>query len=82
MGPYIAFINICIYNFIHCQPFFCLNIIIEAYKASPDAFYLVITDMAMHNMTCDELAKELQKILPDIPIILCTDYSERIIVPR
>jgi len=32
----------------------------------------------MPKMTGDELAKELMKIRPDIPIILCTGFSELI----
>jgi len=51
---------------------------LEAFKAQPDKFDLVITDMTMPNMTGDELAKELMSIRPDIPIILCTGFSERI----
>ena len=39
---------------------------------------LVITDMAMPRMTGDQLAAEILKINPDIPIILCTGYSEKI----
>jgi len=34
--------------------------------------------MTMPNMTGDTLSKELMKIRPDIPIILCTGFSERI----
>ena len=34
--------------------------------------------MTMPNMTGDRLAKELMKIRPDIPIILCTGYSDRV----
>jgi len=44
----------------------------------PDKFDLVITDMTMPNMTGDELAAKLMKIRADIPVILCTGYSERI----
>jgi PAS domain S-box-containing protein len=51
---------------------------LEAFKAQPDKFDLVITDMTMPKMTGDELAKELMKIRPDIPIIVCTGFSERI----
>jgi two-component system, cell cycle sensor histidine kinase and response regulator CckA len=39
---------------------------------------LVITDMAMPRMTGDQLAIEILKINPNIPIILCTGYSEKI----
>jgi len=51
---------------------------LEAFKAMPDKFDLVITDMTMPKMTGDELAKELMKIRTDIPIIVCTGFSERI----
>jgi PAS domain S-box-containing protein len=48
------------------------------FRANPQRFDLVITDMTMPNMTGDTLAKALMKIRPDIPIILCTGFSERI----
>ena len=51
---------------------------LEAFRAQPERFDLVITDMTMPNLTGDRLAKELIKIRPDIPIILCTGFSERI----
>jgi CheY-like chemotaxis protein/two-component sensor histidine kinase len=51
---------------------------LELFRAQPDRFDLVITDMTMPNMTGDKLAKEMIRIRPDIPIILCTGYSERI----
>ncbi len=41
-------------------------------------FDLIITDMTMPQMTGDELAREVLKIRPDIPVVLCTGYSERI----
>jgi PAS domain S-box-containing protein len=51
---------------------------LEAFHAQPDKFDLVITDMIMPNMTGDRLAAELRHIRPDIPIILCTGFSEQI----
>jgi len=51
---------------------------LEVFRANPDRFDLVITDFTMPNMTGLELAKELLKIQPDMPIILCTGYSEHI----
>jgi len=51
---------------------------LEAFRANPDKFDVVITDMAMPNMSGDKLAAELIKIRPDIPILLCTGFSEKI----
>ncbi len=51
---------------------------LEAFRANPDAFDLVVTDMTMPNMTGDQLAKELISVKPGIPIIACTGFSERI----
>jgi PAS domain S-box-containing protein len=51
---------------------------LEAFKANPDAFDLLITDMAMPNMTGDLLAKAVKSIKPHLPVIICTGFSERI----
>jgi CheY-like chemotaxis protein len=51
---------------------------LELFKAKPDGFDLVITDMTMPAMTGDILSVELRKIRPEIPIILCTGYSSKI----
>jgi len=49
---------------------------LEAFREQPDKFDIVITDMTMPNMTGDKLAGEMIKIRPDIPIILCSGFSE------
>jgi PAS domain S-box-containing protein len=51
---------------------------LEAFRAGPYGFDLVIADMTMPNMRGDDLARELLKVRPDIPIILCTGFSEMI----
>ena len=51
---------------------------LEAFKSNPDSYDLVISDMTMPNMTGDQLALELMSVRPDIPVIICTGYSERI----
>jgi two-component system cell cycle sensor histidine kinase/response regulator CckA len=51
---------------------------LEAFRQAPENFDLVITDMTMPHMTGDDLARELISIRPDLPIIVCTGYSERI----
>ena len=51
---------------------------LELFKAKKDRFDLVITDMTMPKMTGENLSKELMKIRPDIPVILCTGFSAKI----
>ena len=51
---------------------------LDLFSQQPDQFDLVITDMTMPNMTGDKLSDELRKIRSDIPIILCTGFSEHI----
>lgn len=51
---------------------------LELFRNKPDAFDLVITDQTMPNMTGKDLAKEMIAILSDIPIIICTGFSEQI----
>jgi signal transduction histidine kinase/ActR/RegA family two-component response regulator len=51
---------------------------LEFFRKEPDRFDLVVTDYTMPNMTGMDLARELMKIRPDIPIILCTGHSESI----
>ena len=48
---------------------------LEAFRANPYKFDLVITDMNMPKMSGDKLAVELINIRPDIPILLCTGFS-------
>ncbi len=50
----------------------------ESFEKSPQAFDLVITDMTMPGITGDLLAREVLKIRPDIPVILCTGFSKLI----
>ncbi len=49
---------------------------LEVFKVHPDQFDLVITDQTMPHMAGADLAKELMRIRPKIPIILCTGFSE------
>ena len=49
---------------------------LEAFRANPNGFDLVITDMAMPNMTGADLAKGLLEIKRELPIIVCTGFSE------
>jgi PAS domain S-box-containing protein len=49
---------------------------LEIFRSGPDQFDLVITDMSMPKMSGDKLAVELIKIRGDIPILICTGFSE------
>jgi CheY-like chemotaxis protein len=51
---------------------------LELFRTDPDQFDLVITDMTMPHITGDKLVKEILKIRPDMPTVLCTGFSEKI----
>jgi PAS domain S-box-containing protein len=51
---------------------------LKDFKAQPDNYDLIITDMTMPEMTGDQFAREVKKIREDIPIILCTGFSEKV----
>ena len=51
---------------------------LELFRANPNDFDLVVSDVTMPKMTGDILAAELLSIRSDIPVILCTGYSKRI----
>jgi CheY-like chemotaxis protein len=51
---------------------------LEAFRNQPEKFDLVVCDQVMPTMTGEMLAKELIRIRPDIPIVLCAGYSEMI----
>ena len=51
---------------------------LEVFKVRQKDFDLVITDHTMPAMTGVELTKEILRRRPDIPIIMCTGFSETI----
>lgn len=50
---------------------------LQAFNEAPHAFDLIISDMTMPAMTGDKLTQKLLAIRRDIPIIICTGFSER-----
>ena len=48
---------------------------LAAYRAAPDAWDLVITDLTMPGMTGITLADELLRLRPNVPILLVTGFS-------
>jgi len=49
---------------------------LSAFREESAQFDLVITDQTMPYMTGTDLARELISVRPDIPIVLCTGFSE------
>ena len=50
---------------------------LEWFKTGPDQFDVIITDMTMPRLTGDRLTAEVLKIRPQMLVIICTGYSER-----
>jgi PAS domain S-box-containing protein len=49
---------------------------LKTFRQHPEDFDLVMSDMSMPLMTGVELARKVMEIRPDIPVILCTGYSD------
>ncbi len=49
---------------------------LAAFRARPQDFDLVITDMTMPKKTGEQVAGEVLEVRPEMPIILCTGFSE------
>ncbi len=50
---------------------------LSCFKKSPSLFDLVITDMTMPGLSGDKLVENIKNIRPEIPVILCTGFSEQ-----
>ena len=51
---------------------------LEAFRARPNDYDMVITDQTMPHLTGLTLADNIRQIRPDISVILCTGYTELI----
>lgn len=51
---------------------------LDMFTSSPSTFDAVITDQNMPDIKGDELAEKMLTLRPDLPIILCTGYSQSI----
>jgi PAS domain S-box-containing protein len=49
---------------------------LDIVRVDPQEYDLVITDATMPDMTGLQLAEQIHEIRPELPIILCTGYSE------
>ena len=54
------------------------DIALKLFNDNPKDFDVLITDQAMPSMTGIQLTKKLRMLLPELPIILCTGYSENL----
>ncbi len=48
---------------------------LEAFRAAPECYDVVVTDQSMPNLSGEALAREILRIRPEIPILLCTGFS-------
>ena len=51
---------------------------LEAFEAEPDRFDLLVTDHTMPHMTGLSLTLEARRIRPDLPVVICSGYSDAI----
>lgn len=51
---------------------------LKAFRTQPNTFDLIITDMTMPKITGLQLTEEVLAVRSDIPVILCTGFSELI----
>jgi PAS domain S-box-containing protein len=49
---------------------------LATFKENPDSFDLLLTDQTMPGMTGDVLAREVLKVRPGLPVVICTGYSD------
>jgi DNA-binding NtrC family response regulator len=48
---------------------------LEAFRADPNRFDVVITDQTMPQMTGEDFIHALHRLRPELPVILCTGFS-------
>ncbi|MBI4182742.1 MAG: PAS domain S-box protein [Proteobacteria bacterium] len=51
---------------------------LDAFRADPSGWDAVVTDQTMPQMTGADLTRELLALRRDLPVVICTGYSERI----
>lgn len=51
---------------------------LKLFQAQPNKFHLVFTDQTMPYMTGMQLGREFRQIRSDIPIVLCTGFSDKV----
>lgn len=51
---------------------------LSRFREAPSDYDLLITDLTMPGLSGDALAREVLRCRPDLPVILCTGYREKI----
>ena len=51
---------------------------LERFRAEPRRFDAVITDQTLPGLRGDQLTPALLELRPDVPVVICTGYSERL----
>lgn len=60
------------------SPFLDPESAFQEFQKNPDKFDLIMTDMTMPNLSGDELTLKILKLRKEMPIILCSGYSDKI----
>ncbi len=51
---------------------------LDAFLTHPERYAAILTDQTMPNLTGDEFARRALAARPDVPIVLCSGFSERV----
>lgn len=63
----------------HVSPYDKSADALSCFESSPYEFDIVITDLTMPDITGDEIVSRIKSIRKDIPVILCTGFSEKMV---
>jgi signal transduction histidine kinase/ActR/RegA family two-component response regulator len=58
-------------------PFTDSEAALREFRESPHDFDIVVSDMTMPRLTGDRLAAEIRAIRPDLPVVLCSGFTDR-----
>jgi PAS domain S-box-containing protein len=51
---------------------------LAAFRKAPDSFDVIVTDQTMPRMSGLELAAAVAELRPEVPVVLCTGFSEKV----
>ncbi|MES2623998.1 MAG: response regulator [Pseudomonadota bacterium] len=51
---------------------------LTAFRVTPDAFDIMITDMTMPHLSGVDLIRAVKEVRPELPVVLCTGYNKLI----